>query len=177
MEETQGTSVEQLLALEDDVLIRQCEVDHYRAQGPGGQKRNKTSSAVRLRHLPTGLATTAAEDRSQHVNRIRALRRLRGTIALQLRTPVDLERYSASELLASFIGRDGRLNVGRRDHRYCQVVREVLDVFLACGAGARDTAQHLGLTTGHLISFFGQDPKLWERVNQMRAAAGLKALR
>jgi protein subunit release factor B len=52
--------------LSDDELLRQCAVDTYRASGPGGQKRNKTSSAVRLRHLPSGLSVIAEESRSQH---------------------------------------------------------------------------------------------------------------
>src|SRR4051794_28568175 len=64
-------------ALTDDQLLAQCEVDTYRASGPGGQKRNKTSSAVRLRHPPTGLLVIAEESRSQHENKARALRRLR----------------------------------------------------------------------------------------------------
>src|SRR5436309_13708526 len=71
--------------LTDAQLLAQCDVDTYRASGPGGQKRNKTSSAVRLRHGPTGLLVIAEESRSQHENRARALRRLREALYLKLR--------------------------------------------------------------------------------------------
>src|SRR4051794_41954261 len=71
--------------LTDEQLLRQCAVDTYRASGPGGQKRNKTSSAVRLRHPPSGLIVIAEESRSQHENRARALRRLRQALYLKLR--------------------------------------------------------------------------------------------
>ena len=73
------------LRLSDQALLAQCELDRFRASGPGGQKRNKTESAVRLRHLPTGLVASATESRSQHENRARALRRLRERLALELR--------------------------------------------------------------------------------------------
>src|SRR3989442_6638448 len=66
-------------------LLAQGEVDTYRASGPGGQKRNKTSSAVRIRHLPSGLIVIAEESRSQHENRARALRRLREAFFLKIR--------------------------------------------------------------------------------------------
>src|SRR3954451_15492308 len=71
--------------LSDAQLFDQCAVDTYRASGPGGQKRNKTSSAVRLRHPPSGLIVIAEESRSQHENRARALRRLRQALYLKLR--------------------------------------------------------------------------------------------
>lgn len=165
------------LDLEDEALVRQCEVDHYRASGPGGQKRNKTSSAVRLRHRPTGIAVTAADDRSQFVNKTRAIRRLRAAIALQLRTPVDLEQYALSELFADCMGRDGHLHIGKRDRRYWPIVSEVLDVLAACRTRVKDAAKQLGISTAALVKFIENDPKLWERVNQMRTAAGTKPLR
>src|SRR5436190_20052253 len=71
--------------LEDAQLLAQCHVDTYRASGPGGQKRNKTSSAVRLRHQPSGILVIAEESRSQHENRARALRRLRQALYLKIR--------------------------------------------------------------------------------------------
>src|SRR5947209_18351124 len=55
--------------LTDAQLLARCEVDTYRASGPGGQKRNKTSSAVRLRHEDSGLSVIAEESRSQHENK------------------------------------------------------------------------------------------------------------
>src|SRR3954451_21311511 len=75
--------------LTDAQLLAQCEVDTYRASGPGGQKRNKTGSAVRLRHLPTGLLVIAEESRSQHENKAKALKRVRRALFLELRDPVD----------------------------------------------------------------------------------------
>ena len=61
----------------DEGLLADCEVQTFRAGGPGGQHQNVTDSAVRLRHLPTGLTVTCRAQRSQYMNKMDALRRLR----------------------------------------------------------------------------------------------------
>lgn len=60
-------------------------VTTYKSTGPGGQKKNKTESAVRIKHLPTGIIVTATESRSQLVNRETAMERLRERLAARLR--------------------------------------------------------------------------------------------
>lgn len=64
----------------DEDLLRECEVNTFRASGPGGQHVNKTESAVRLKHLPSGLVVTSREVRSQHQNKALCLRKLREKI-------------------------------------------------------------------------------------------------
>ncbi len=68
-------------------LLAECEVEAYRSSGPGGQKKNKTESSVRVRHLPTGLVRIATESRSQTRNRQAALERLWETLEARRRKP------------------------------------------------------------------------------------------
>src|SRR3982751_2253976 len=66
-----------ILPESDEGLLRECEIDTFRSSGPGGQHVNKTESAIRLKHLPTGLVVTCREERSQHQNKATCLRKLR----------------------------------------------------------------------------------------------------
>src|SRR5271154_7178842 len=91
------------LSASDDALIAQCEVDRYRASGPGGQHRNKTESAVRLRHRLSGVTAISEDSRSQAENKMHAVRRLRSAIALEIREPVVIESFKASPRLAALV--------------------------------------------------------------------------
>lgn len=169
-------ATEKYLGLEDTALLAQCLVDHYRDRGPGGTKHNKSMSAVRLRHRPTGVVVTASEQRSQHVNKAKAVKRLREAIALSVRSDLDIDGYSPGELLASCITRGRQLSVGLNNPRYNAALCEVLDVLAACDLRVSDTARLLGISTGNLGKFFRRNTKVFARVNEMRAEVGLRRL-
>jgi RF-1 domain len=154
--------------LTDEQLLAQCSTDTYRASGPGGQKRNKTSSAVRLRHGPTGLIVIAEESRSQHENRARALRRMRQAIYLQVR---DVPEGKPPEITAALTPA-GRLDVGRKDARFWPAAGAALDVLDAHTGRLAETAAALGITTANLVSFLQIESKVWQRANELRTRHG-----
>ncbi len=73
----------------DEELLRECEVSTFRSSGPGGQHVNKTESAVRLKHLPSGNVVTSQQERSQHRNKAICLEKLRARVAELNYRPAD----------------------------------------------------------------------------------------
>ncbi|HUH05794.1 MAG TPA: peptide chain release factor-like protein [Kofleriaceae bacterium] len=169
---------DRLLGLSGEALLDECEMDRFRASGPGGQKRNKTESAVRLRHLATGIQAHASESRSQHENRVVALRRLRLRIALELREPVAIQAYATPAELTSWLIRPGRPTRREREAgAYLRAVAALLDVFVAVEGVMAEAAEVLGVTTNLLSKRIAADEALARKVNELRAARDLRPLR
>ena len=68
-------------------LARACDVTPFKSSGPGGQKKNKTESSVRVRHRATGITRIATESRSQPRNRELALERVWAELQRRARRP------------------------------------------------------------------------------------------
>jgi peptide chain release factor-like protein len=158
-------------------LLGQCEVDTYRASGPGGQKRNKTSSAVRLRHPPTGLIVIAEESRSQHENKAKALRRLRRALYLELRDPLPPNGLAEHPDWHSACNSGGRIALGRRDPKLWPALGIAFDVLEALEARVSETAAALGVSTANLVDLLATDPKAWQQANIIRHRFGQKPLK
>ena len=75
----------------DEELLKECNIDTYRAGGKGGQHVNKTESAVRITHLPTGTMATCQDERSQLRNKRKCMLQLRNKLeALNYKPPVRI---------------------------------------------------------------------------------------
>jgi protein subunit release factor B len=104
-----------ILPESDDDLLRECEVETFRASGPGGQHVNKTESAVRLRHLPSGVVVTSQQERSQHRNKALCLQKLRDK--------VERLNYRAPARVATRIPRSAKNRTLEEKSRRSQIKR------------------------------------------------------
>jgi peptide chain release factor 2 len=90
---------------------KELRIDYYRAGGAGGQHVNKTSSAVRITHLPTGIVTQCQNDRSQHRNKAEAMKMLKGKLYM-------LEQQKRDAELAKLYGNKGEIAWGNQIRSY-----------------------------------------------------------
>lgn len=117
-------------SIEVEINPADLEWDTFRASGAGGQHVNKTESAVRVRHLPTGLVAECQQERSQHMNREKALQLLRSRI---YELELEKQRVAKGEIEAgksknewgsqirSYVLDDRRVKDHRTSHQTSQV--------------------------------------------------------
>ena len=125
-------------AEEADIEVNESDlkIDTYRASGAGGQHVNKTESAIRITHLPTGLVVTCQDESSQHKNRAAAMKVLRSRLLSMEQDRIANERAKERKSLVSTGDRSAKIRTynfpqGRiTDHRIkytCHQLALVLD--------------------------------------------------
>lgn len=151
------------LKMDDAALSACCELEFFKGTGNGGQKRNKTSSAVRVRLPGCGVAAEDCSERSQHRNRANALRKLRLALAYRFRNAPALlpER---SECAVEHPG-------------YPLWLARVLDLFAVENWEVKPVAARLGCSPSMLVKKLARDPELWKFTSDARRESGLPPLR
>lgn len=160
------------MLLDEAQLLSQSRIDRRKAGGPGGQKRNKTSSTVRITHLPSGISVMAGESRSLKVNQARAVARLRHRLVIRLRLPLP-SPFPPQWLVEAM---SPGVYVSPRDQRYLPMLQLLLDALDASAYSIRDAAALLGVTAGRLVSLVQADSEALAEVNQRRAEQSLVKL-
>jgi hypothetical protein len=166
-----------LLKLSDAELLTLCEISAYKGSGPGGQHKNKTNSGVSLklavndqvpsiRGVPEGrgvLDVYSCDDRSSHINKLLALKKLRLKIALHVR------EEPAEEIPFAFPGSSGKISADNKF--YPEFIADILDRIKAANGDLDDAAKMWGLSKSALNKIILQDKKVLEAFQKIRSFA------
>lgn len=136
-----------LLAMEDAELREMCVATFTKGTGNGGQKINKTSSAVSFFHAETGITASSMESRSQSVNAHIALKKLRFRIACKVRCDIMPFRLLPAPSV--------------ENHRYPAWIAQLFDHLAGHDWDLKNAAPDLGTSRSKLTKLLQRDPALW----------------
>lgn len=154
-------------------LLADCDVRRVRRSGPGGQRRNKVETGVRLTHQPTGIVAEASERRSSQDNQRIALRRLRVKLAIQFRSNIDADAPSVapSDLWQTRCS-NKRISINVDHDDFPPLLAEAMHHLSTCNWNTRAAAERLDVSTSQLERFLKLEPAAFAYINQMRANRG-----
>lgn len=149
------------LLLSNEEIMKDCSFEGFQASGPGGQKRNRKYSAVRLVHIPTNISATAVESRSQINNRNAAIKKLKIKLAMEVRGPeYIIENYMIS----------------LSNPLYPLLVAVLFDKLYQYNFAISDVARSVELSTAKVIKLIARDKNVRQKINELREIHGLKKL-
>ncbi len=162
--------------LPDDALQSLCQMNQLRRSGPGGQHRNKVSTAIQWTHPASGIMAEANESRDQQRNRREALQRLRLRLAIRLRsTPATTaDADQRHDLYQHFrqLGRQRHLKISPSHHDYPAFLAIVMDDLHVAGGQPSQVASLWDASTTAVVSLLAAGPAALEEVNRWRTHHG-----
>ncbi len=154
----------------------QCRMSQLRRSGPGGQHRNKVSTAISWAHEPTGISAEASESRDQTRNRRQALARLRLRLAIRLRTAPDDANLNATEIACRQRWSGRGLKISTENDDFQAVLALVLDDLHRSGGQPSLVGPLWKTSTTAVVSFVATEPAAFQELNRWREHHGRKLL-
>ena len=151
---TMNSDRDDLLRLDDAGLSAICRITFTKATGPGGQKRNKTSSAATVELTELGLCASDCTERSQFRNRANALHKLRMQIAMNYRKTPAVQPDNP----------DCSLNAAG----YPLFAARILDILAECSFDHKSAAIFCNMSPSAFLKKIYRDPRLWQFFQQQR---------
>tara|TARA_R110002111_G_scaffold153375_1_gene220153 strand:+ start:105227 stop:105766 length:540 start_codon:yes stop_codon:yes gene_type:complete len=156
--------------IDQELLLKDCQIQHVRRSGPGGQHRNKVETGVVIKHLPTNIIGEASEKRQQGRNRSIALFRLRVNLAIEYRIA---EMPKAPSLLWQRRLSNGTIKVNSEHDDFPALLAEALEVTTQFQFEVKAASEFLKCSPSQLIKFLKKDPAAFTLLNRKRLESDL----
>ena len=157
-----STDRDDFLTMSAEELCRHCRMTFTKDTGAGGQKRNKTSSAVQLELPELGVSASDCTERSQHRNRANALRKLELAVAYGFRKTPSVPPKNIDCSISS--------------DAYPLWVARILDLAVETVCDHRAMAARCGISPSAMLKKLHRDPRLWQWVQNVRKERGIAPL-